>query len=70
MYKKIGTDKGDRRSRSLLLGHGVSIQTVQSSLRVDLDLTKWSARWVSKLLNREHMEERVRTCEELLGMVC
>jgi hypothetical protein len=37
---------------------------------VDLDLTKWSARWVPKLLNREHMEERVRTCEEFLVMVC
>ncbi len=56
--------------KKLATGHGVSIQTIQSRLRVDLDLTKWSARWVPKLLNREHMEERVRTGEEFLVMVC
>jgi hypothetical protein len=56
--------------RKLAAAHGVCMRTIQLTLHEDLDLSKKSTRWVPKLLTSAHKEERIRTCEKFLAMVC
>jgi hypothetical protein len=62
----------DRRTtiQKLAAAHGVCMRTIQLTLHEDLGLSMKYARWVLKLLTSIHKEERIRTCEEFLVMVC
>jgi hypothetical protein len=46
------------------------MRTIQLTLHEDLDQSKKLARWVPKLWTSAHKEERIRTCEKYLVMVC
>jgi histone-lysine N-methyltransferase SETMAR len=63
--------ENDRRVtlNKLARAHGVSKRMINLTLRHDLNLTKKSARWVSKLLTDEMKKERVRTSELFLVMI-
>ncbi len=54
----------------LAQAHGVSIRTLNLTIRHELNLTKKSARWVPKLLTVDMKKERVRTSKNFLALVC
>jgi hypothetical protein len=49
--------------------HDRSAQTVHATLYKDLQLSKKSARWVTKTLYKTMKEERGRVHEVILGMI-
>ncbi len=55
--------------RKLAHALGVSTKAIHTTLHEDLNLSKKSARWVSRLLNKEMKKECVRTFKAFSAMV-
>jgi hypothetical protein len=49
--------------------HGLSIKMVHATLHNDLKLCKKSAKWLSKLMDKEMKKERVKTCEAFIALI-
>jgi hypothetical protein len=47
----------------------VDIKTIHTTLHKNLQLSKKSARWPTKLLIEEMKKERVRMCEALVAII-
>jgi hypothetical protein len=61
----------DRRVciEALAMAHGTSVSTIHAVLHDDLGLEKKSVRWVTKLLNDEQKQQRVKVCSEFVKAV-
>jgi hypothetical protein len=55
--------------RKLAHAHGVSTKTIHTTLHEDLNLSKKSARWVSRFFNKEMKKECVKTFKAFSAMV-
>jgi hypothetical protein len=53
----------------LAQAHSVLAKMVHATLHKELQLSKKSARWVTKMLCEEMKKEQLRTCKEVMLMI-